>query len=135
MTAITGFTAIVFSHLMFTLAPVPPEPAPDPMARGYMGITVQTGGLTVEKVEPNLPASKAGLRAGDVLVRVGTLEPREFEQVISHICSFRPGAVVEIEVMRGGQRKTFKVKLAARPAELDLPGRIPGTPRPIDIDD
>ncbi|MFO0826340.1 MAG: hypothetical protein U0792_25010 [Gemmataceae bacterium] len=69
-----------------------------------------------------------------MLVRVGTLESREFEQVVSHICSFRPGAVVEIEVQRGSQRKTFKVKLACRPPELDLNnGRFP--PRPIDIDD
>jgi serine protease Do len=97
-----------------------------------MGITVQTGGLAIERVEPNMPAAKAGLKPGDVLVRVGTLEPREFEQVITHICTFRPGAVVEIEVQRGSQRKTFKVKLGCRPQELDAPGTIPGRPRPID---
>jgi S1-C subfamily serine protease len=134
MSTITGITACLVGNLLFTLAPIPHEPTPDPMARGYMGITVQTGGLAIERVEPGLPASKAGLQAGDVLVRVGTLEPREFEQVVSHICSFRPGAVVEIEVQRGSQRKTFKVKLACRPPELDLNGgRFP--PRPIDIDE
>jgi len=84
-------------------------------------------------VQPGLPAAKSGLLAGDVLLRVGTLEPREFEQVVSHICSFRPGAVVEIEVQRGSERKTFKVKLASRPAELDLQNRQPS--RPVDIDD
>lgn len=134
MSTITGITACVFGNLLFTLAPIPPEPPQDPMARGYMGITVQTGGLAIERVEPKLPAAKAGLQAGDVLLRVGTLEPQQFEQVISHICSFRPGAVVEIEVQRGSQRKTFKVKLASRPVELDLHnGRIPS--RPIEIDD
>jgi len=133
MYAITGITACVFGNLLFTLAPVPPEPTPDPMARGYMGITVQTGALTIESVQPGLPAAKSGLRGGDVLLRVGTLEPRDFEQVVSHICSFRPGAVVEIEVQRGSERKTFKVRLASRPAELDLANRFP--PRPIDIDD
>lgn len=134
MSAITAITACVFGNLMFTLAPVPAEPPPDPMARGYMGITVQTGALTIERVEPGLPASKAGLRSGDVLLRVGTLEPREFDQVVSHICSFRPGAVVEIEVQRGNEKKTFKVKLASRPAELDITGRLPNR-RPLPIDD
>ncbi|MCE9563342.1 MAG: PDZ domain-containing protein [Planctomycetes bacterium] len=132
MSTIAGISACLFGNLLFTLAPIPPEPSPDPMGRGYMGITVQTGALMIESVQPGLPAAKSGLRSGDVLLRVGTLEPREFEQVVSHICSFRPGAVVEIEVQRGSERKTFRVKLASRPPELDLQ-RNPN--RPIDIDD
>jgi S1-C subfamily serine protease len=128
----SAITAILFASLTSqVLAPVPPESPPDPLARGYMGITVGTGSLTIERVEPKLPAAKAGLRSGDVLVRVGTLEPQNFDQVISHITSFRPGAVVEIEVQRGTKRKTFKVKLASRPQELDLPSRYP-TPLPIE---
>jgi S1-C subfamily serine protease len=131
----SGLNACLLASLMFVKAPVPPEPAPDPLARGYMGVTVAQGGtLAIERVEPGLPAAKAGLRAGDVIRRVGTLEPQAFEQVVSHICSFRPGAVVEIEVLRGNDRKTFKVKLASRPAELDYPGRyypaLPGDEAP-----
>ena len=102
------------------------------MARGYMGITVSTGALTIESTEPGKPAAKAGLRTGDVIVRVGTLEPRDFEQVIAHICSFRPGALVEVEVQRGSERKTFKVKLTTRPAELDLNRILPSNPIIID---
>lgn len=129
MTALTLLLGAVTFH---TLAPVPPDLPPDPMARGYMGITVGNGTLTVERVEPGLPADKAGLRRGDLLVRVGTLQPQTFDQVIAHITSFRPGAVVEIEVQRGSERKRFKVKLACRPAELDAQERIPV---PIQIDD
>ncbi len=131
----TGMIVLLCGPLLHARAPVPPEAAPDPMARGYMGITVQTGALSIEKVEANLPASKAGLLPGDVIVRVGTLQPQTFDQVVAHICSFRPGAVVEIEIQRGIQRKTFKVKLACRPAELDLTGTIPGRPRLVEIDD
>ena len=117
---------------MTCAAPVPKDLPLDPMARGYMGITVGTGSLTVERVEPKLPADKAGLRSGDMLLRIGTLQPQNFDQVIAHITSFRPGAVVEIEVQRGAEKKTFKVKLACRPADLDLPSRYPGQPFPID---
>jgi S1-C subfamily serine protease len=84
--------------------------------------------MTIERVEPGLPASKAGLQAGDVILRVGMLEPTNFEQVVAHICSFRPGALIEIEVQRGMERKTFKMKLATRPLELDLTGRVPNAP-------
>lgn len=128
----SAVVSCLLGPLTLCLAPVPPETPPDPTARGYMGITVQTGGLTIERVEPGLPAAKAGLQAGDVLLRVGTLEPQLFEQVIAHVCSFRPGAVVEIVVQRGSERKTFKVKLAGRPAELDLTGRHPTIPVHID---
>jgi S1-C subfamily serine protease len=123
-----GFTSCLLTTLLLVRAPVPPERPPDPLSRGYMGITVQTGAMTIERVEPGLPASKAGLQAGDVILRVGMLEPTNFEQVVAHICSFRPGALIEIEVQRGMERKTFKMKLATRPLELDLTGRVPNAP-------
>jgi S1-C subfamily serine protease len=118
--------AFLLGGLSFqTRAPVPRDAPPDPLARGYMGITVGTGTLTVSEVMPKMPADLAGLKAGDAIVRIGTLEPTNFDQVIAHITSFRPGAVVEIEVQRGTERKTFKVKLASRPQELDTPRRYP----------
>lgn len=127
----TILTAILLGTLsMPARAPVPPEARPDPLARGYMGITVGTGSLIIERVEPNLPAAKAGLLSGDAIVRVGTLEPSNFDQVIAQITSYRPGAVVEIEVQRGTDRKTFKVKLATRPQELDSPRQSPIEPFP-----
>jgi S1-C subfamily serine protease len=131
MSAISAITAVLLGGLTYAMAPVPPEPPQDPMARGYMGITVGTGSLTVERVEPKTPAAKAGLRSGDVLVRVGMLQPQNFDEVIAQVTSFRPGAVVAIEVQRGGERKTFKLKLASRPQEIVYPQHFPpGYPLP-----
>ena len=122
--------AILLGGLSYqTRAPVPREKPPDPLARGYVGITLGQG-IVVSEVAPKMPGDKAGLKAGDVIVRVGTLEPTSYEQVVAHICSFRPGAVVEIEVQRGAERKTFKVKLADRPPDLDSPRRYPIDPFP-----
>jgi S1-C subfamily serine protease len=116
----SAIPALVIGSLFHTLAPVPAEPKPDPLGRGYMGITVSVNSLLIESVETGKPAASAGVRAGDAIVRVGMLEPRVFEEVVAHICSFRPGAIVELEVQRGGERKVFKVKLIARPPELDI---------------
>jgi C-terminal processing protease CtpA/Prc len=125
----SGIGPCVVASMMFVGAPVPPEQSPDPLGRGYMGIRVQSSSLIIESVEHGLPAEKAGLKPQDVIVRVGTLEPQVFKQVVDHICSFRPGALVEIEVQRGSERKVFKIKLGQRPAELDqyntLPNDIP----------
>ena len=119
---------LVASGGLAVAAPVPPAPPPDPLARGYLGVRVSNGGLVVSDVEPDTPAAKAGLRTGDVIARVGTLRPQVFDQVVANICSYRPGAVVEIEVRRGSESKVFKVALAIRPLEADVPGRIPGQP-------
>lgn len=127
----SAITAILLGGLTYAMAPVPPAAPPDPLARGYMGITVGTGSLTIERVEPKTPADKAGLRPGDALVRIGTLRPQNFDQVIAHVTSFRPGAVVEIEVQRGTERKTVKVKLACRPQDLDLPRYVPLENSPV----
>ncbi len=127
----TAFTAILLGSLSLpALAPVPPELRPDPLARGYVGVTLGEG-VIIQSVEPNKPAAKAGLRSGDVIVRVGTFSPATYSDAVQHICSFRPGAVVEVEVQRGSERKVFKVKLDCRPPELDSPGRYPGQPIPI----
>ena len=64
--------------LLLTLAPVPTGPAPDPLARGYLGVMVEQGVLRISTVMPNTPADKAGLRAGDDFVKVGDLKPQNF---------------------------------------------------------
>jgi S1-C subfamily serine protease len=128
----SALTALLLGGLTVpALAPIPPEERPDPMARGYLGIEVGHGTLTVSRAEINRPAARAGLQAGDSIVRVGTLRPQTFDQVIAHITSFRPGAVVEVEVQRGPERKTFKVKLGCRPPELDYPLQYNVDPFPL----
>ncbi|MBP3955198.1 PDZ domain-containing protein [Gemmata sp. G18] len=127
----TAITALLLGGATHTLAPVPPELRPDPMGRGYLGVTLGEG-VVIDRIEPNAPAAKYGLRQADVILRVGTLNPRDYSDAVAHICSFRPGAIVEIEVQRGTERKVFKVKLGLRPAELDHPDRYPSRPVPID---
>ncbi|MBY0513976.1 MAG: PDZ domain-containing protein, partial [Gemmataceae bacterium] len=114
-------------------APVPADPPPDPLARGYLGATFDTTSpatdRTITSVTPGQPADKAGLKVGDEVVRVGTYEPKTFPQLLTHICSFRPGATVEVEVLRGGERKVVQVTLTARPKDAD---RVPVTnPNPF----
>src|SRR5438552_10316859 len=113
----SALTASVLGLALFSpvLAPVPPEPPPDPFAKGYLGIyfggTGPNTSLAIDRVVPNEAAAKAGMRPGDVIVRVNSLQPQATQQVIDHVCTFRPGAVIEVEVQRGAERKAFKVKL------------------------
>jgi predicted metalloprotease with PDZ domain len=105
-------------------APVrlPPEPEPDPLAWGYLGVRVTQGSLKVSSVDPGTPAFKAGLQAEDELVSVGTLDKLiTFDDVAEHISSFRPGSLMKVTVRRKGELMSFTVKLGVRPAELPPP--------------
>ena len=117
------------------LAPVPPDPAPDPVAKAAIGIAADQNTLHITTVYPLMPGGRAGLRSGDRIVRVGSLHPADFTQVVAHITSYRPGAIVEMEVERAGARKVVKMKLVARPTEYDNPNRFPGGYPIIPADD
>ncbi len=123
--------ALVLTASLGLAAPVPRDRDPDPLGWGYLGVRVSTGELTVSSVEPNTPAARAGLQPGDVFVRVGTLRPRDFQQVILHISSFRPGSMLNFEVHRNGQRKEFTVRLGSRPKDIEPPQPQRDLPVPI----
>lgn len=114
-------TTIVMLSGMGLLAPLPAEPLPDPLARGYLGIVVESGTMMIKEVEANSPAAKAGLLPGDVILRVGQLYPDNFEQVVTQVCNFRPGTRIELELRRGEQTVIVKVRLAVRPDRLGPP--------------
>lgn len=108
-------------------APVPRDPLPDPLGRGYLGIQFADAGLGIAEVVPGTPADKAGLMAGDVFTRVGPVEPRERTQMQYLLAGLRPGSVVLVTVRRGDQEKALVIRLGTRPADL---GALPPQPPP-----
>ena len=133
--AMSGLTTYLFGWIAFSpvLAPIPPAPLPSPLEKPAVGIRADTGTCVVTEVYPDMPAGKAGIRANDRIVRIGSFHPTDFNQVVSQITTYRPGAMIELEVDRNGERKVFKLKLVPRPA--DYGSRIPGYPPPINPDD
>ncbi len=71
-------------------------------------------GALVGMVEGNGPGAKAGLQAGDVIMKVGDTEIDRSAQVPGLIASIKPGAAVAIEVWRNGSIK----RLTAHPEKI-----------------
>ena len=71
-----------------------------------LGLKKPSGGL-VNWVEPGGPAEKAGLRAGDVIVRMGDSEIRQANDFPLVVSNLKPGSTVMIEVIRNGNPKTL----------------------------
>ena len=69
-------------------------------------------GALVGQVEPESPAARAGLRAGDVVTRVGeaaVANPRDLARAIGDA---RPGSEVRLSVVRDGAPAELRVTLA-----------------------
>jgi S1-C subfamily serine protease len=60
------------------------------------------------------PAERAGVGAGDVLLRVGPTRLQNLQDLAFALRSHRPGDEVEIEWARGDERRTAKVRLEER---------------------
>ena len=91
-----------------------------PVAHAYLGIKVSTPvsaqGAGVATVLPNTPASKAGLKVGDVIVKLGSTTITSPEDLSSVIDGAKPGESLGITYVRGGKQHTATIKLGTRPS-------------------
>ncbi len=100
------------------------------VTRGYLGVNIRelernefeafglesASGALVLQVVDGTPAAKAGLQAGDVILRVDRVEVVDTEDLIQYVSSKRPGTRVELELLRNGKRIEQDVLLEERDA-------------------
>ena len=72
------------------------------------------GGLRLTGVSPGSPAEQAGLAAGDVIVEFGGKSISNLVEFSEALYSHKPGDEVSVTVLRGGERREFRVKLTRR---------------------
>ena len=72
------------------------------------------GGLLLDGVRDDSPAAKAGIKAGDKIVRFAGREIRNIQDYTALLGELKADTEYEIEVVRGAERLTLKVKPAAR---------------------
>ncbi|MEU7958249.1 S1C family serine protease [Micromonospora humida] len=70
-------------------------------------------GVRLAAVEPAGPAAGAGLKAGDVVLRLNGRPMNEPTDLIALVRKFAPGSVVTVEYRRGSTRQNASVTLAA----------------------
>lgn len=76
----------------------------------YFGVPSGTGVL-VEKVRKESAAAKAGIKAGDVLLKIGKRTIDDMEDVSKAFSKFDEGDKVEVEVSRKGSSKTVSLEV------------------------
>jgi Do/DeqQ family serine protease len=80
-------------------------------------------GAVVASVEAGTPAARAGLAAGDVIVSVDGTDVEGAADLRHMIGLQRPGAEVEIGLLRDGARQEIRVRLAEARATSQPPAR------------
>lgn len=84
------------------------------LSEGLEGYFKVESGALISEVVKDSPAEKAGLKAGDVIIKIGTRDIDDQNDVGKAIRKHDPGEEVEFLVMREGSKKTIKVKLTSR---------------------
>lgn len=79
------------------------------LARSF-GLDKPTGAL-IARVVPNSPAAKAGLKPGDIILRVNEKEVRDHNQLPILIAFLVPGQKLTLEVLRNRKKLNFQVSL------------------------
>jgi serine protease Do len=112
--------------------------------RGYLGVGLQPveegiaaalgipkdRGEIVRTVQPNEPAARAGIRQGDVIVRVNGQEVNP-DQTVSYMIANTPvGSRVPVELIRQGRRMTVTVQVGQRPTEEELARQLGNNAQP-----
>jgi serine protease Do len=102
--------------------------------RGYLGVGIQpldegtadalglqkNRGELITRVEPNEPASKAGIRQGDVVVKVNGKDVSPDQTLSFIVGGLGVGARVPIELIRDNKRMSVTAVVGERPSEERL---------------
>jgi serine protease Do len=101
------------------------------VVRGWLGVSIRPltkelreqrkltvdRGVMIAGVEPSGPAAKAGLREGDVVVRLNNRPCESPAQLRNAVAAGGVGKPVQMEIIRNGKRQTVSVVLGEVPSD------------------
>ncbi len=105
------------------------------VTRGWLGVQVQpvtpeiadslglkqAKGALVSVPTPGSPAEEAGVRRGDVILKIADGEVKDSHDLARRIAEIAPETEVRLSIFRDDKRETIKVKLAELPDESKAP--------------
>jgi serine protease Do len=89
----------------------------DKLPRMFVGAEAkdEAAGCRVSEVEKNSPASKAGLKVGDLILKVEGREIKASASFLRWVGETKPGEVLDLEIKRGARVFTLPLKPESAP--------------------
>ena len=97
------------------------QPLNDELARA-LGVPDAQGAL-IAGVEPRSPAASGGLRAGDVVTKVGDKKVEDPRDLATAVAEVSPGSSVSLTLLREGDSQQTKITLGSQPNRQARAGR------------
>jgi serine protease Do len=105
------------------------------VTRGYLGILMQPltpklaqkfgvkgqKGILISDVVSKSPADQAGLRNGDVIIRMNERDVNEVTQFRNYVAMQKPGSEAKLYVVRDGKEKEISVQIGTMPVKSKTP--------------
>lgn len=105
------------------------------VTRGWLGVVIQdvdenlaqsfglkkAEGILVSEVQAGSPAEKAGVKQGDVILRLNGAELANTAELRNKVALLLPGSNAEVDIIRDGQNQTVSIKIGERPTK---PGEV-----------
>ncbi len=102
--------------------------------RGYLGVQINpvtddvadslglppNRGEFVQSVVDGEAADKAGIKPGDIVVKVDGKDVTPDQTLSFLVANIKPGDTIPVELLRNGQRRTVRVEVGKRPSEDEL---------------
>ena len=100
-------------------------------SKGFLGVTPEgsNGEVRIAEVIAGMPAAKAGLKAGDVVLAVDGRDVGSRAEFHRMIGGRSPGEEVDFKVRRGDEELVLTAKLVSREVLVELRGGVPRNPR------
>ena len=106
---------------------------PHKISRGFMGVQMADlndtaavrlgvqGGVLVSQVVPTMPASEAGMKAGDIILRFDRMPVTNKDQLRKMVMDTPPRTTVSVDVLRMEDEKPTEVTLRITLTEKTTP--------------
>jgi len=110
------------------------------VTRGWLGVVIQdvnkdladqfglqtAKGILVSEVQSDSPASSAGLKQGDVILKLDGNELENVSDLRNRVAMIRPGTKAVLDIIRDGRDKKVPVTIGEQPKNFSQKGAIAG---------
>lgn len=107
------------------------------VVRGWLGVVIQNvdkdlaesfglkqaGGILVSEIQDNSPASAAGLKQGDIIVKLNDVTLEDVSDLRNRVALIEPGSTAILQIIRDGRDKKIQVTIGEQPSDFSTTGK------------